>query len=275
MKSFKTLTAIIAIAALFTACIACDNGKTADGGESLSGTSISAPERPSETGSSAPETSQSLQSASEDTSGSLQSADQETSQSGAEPSENGYSVGDAVQMGEWSGEGLTFTIVGETNDSYLAVCDVIVDCMAFGKSEDYAASDIREFLNGEFFHTAFTADERSEILSVTVESEDNFVCRVPSGEDTVDRVFLLSATEVRDYSVGRAKAIPGAIEKGLRNEDGFANCWLRTPGSHAKKAAVLSYTGALNMAGLDCEIALGGVRPAIRLKKTRVTLLRK
>ncbi|MBO4928127.1 MAG: hypothetical protein J5379_07760 [Clostridiales bacterium] len=58
---------------------------------------------------------------------------------------------------------------------------------------------LRAFLNDDFYNTAFDADEQSRILTTTVSNPDNARMGTPGGNDTEDKVFLLSMEEVEKY----------------------------------------------------------------------------
>ena len=59
---------------------------------------------------------------------------------------------------------------------------------------------LRKWLNGEFFSAAFSAEEQAAIPAVKVKcaAEDGLGWSPEQGNDTEDRVYLLSLTEARD-----------------------------------------------------------------------------
>ena len=58
--------------------------------------------------------------------------------------------------------------------------------------------DLRKFLNGEFLER-FSAPERAKIAEAKVINSDNPWFKTPGGNDTLDRVFLLSLDELVRY----------------------------------------------------------------------------
>ena len=59
-----------------------------------------------------------------------------------------------------------------------------------------------DYSSGNFIDTAFTAAEQSAILQTDVINEDNPRYGTEGGDDTRDRVYLLSIAEVSDVSYG-------------------------------------------------------------------------
>lgn len=90
----------------------------------------------------------------------------------------------------------------------------------------WETSSIRKWLNGEFLEQTFTEEEQEQILTVNVENKDNAIYGTSAGNDTEDKVFLLSADEVEQYF---------EILKNIR-----LNNWLRTPGHTSDTAAFMS-----------------------------------
>ena len=58
---------------------------------------------------------------------------------------------------------------------------------------------MRKWLNDEFFETAFSAEEQGRIPTTLVTAEDNAEYGTEAGNDTTDKVFLLSVSEVETY----------------------------------------------------------------------------
>ena len=54
---------------------------------------------------------------------------------------------------------------------------------------------LRAWLNGTFLSTAFTSAEQAKLQTVTVKAEDNPYYGTGAGNDTQDKVYLLSIRE--------------------------------------------------------------------------------
>ncbi len=94
-------------------------------------------------------------------------------------------------------------------------------------------SSIREWLNNEFINSAFTDDEQEQILWTRIENKDNKEQKTTAGNDTEDRLFLLSVDEVKLYfSTEKDRKILATPFADVANDsEGKGSWWwLRTPG---------------------------------------------
>ena len=108
----------------------------------------------------------------------------------------------------------------------------------------WETSELRVWLNGSFWETAFTPEEQAMILTTQVKADSNKKYNVDGGADTEDRVFLLSYTELMqhtgDSTVMKSEASPYARARGAYigsdtitvggKVDMTCSWWLRTPG---------------------------------------------
>ena len=76
-----------------------------------------------------------------------------------------------IKLGTWDGEMLEWLVVAEDDSSRTLLSRRIIKNMPFSpdSNKHYDESDIRTFLNGEFYDTAFSDSEKSEMLDTTVE----------------------------------------------------------------------------------------------------------
>ena len=127
------------------------------------------------------------------------------------------------------------------------------------KDITWAESEIRSWLNSDFFFTAFNAEERGRIADTFVINTENTKYGTPGGVNTTDKIFLLSIAEVQQYfkndEVRRAKATPFAKMRGAWvSDDGLCWWWLRSPGHFQGLAACVDngggvYSGGSNVGG--------------------------
>ena len=133
---------------------------------------------------------------------------------------------------------------------------------------------LRRWLNREFFETAFTEDEKRRILLTKLQNEDDPRYQTPGGNDTEDRVFLLSVQEVEEYLpeelVRRKKATPNTVNLGALNGCN-GNCWwwLRSSGDDPYTAAGVYGSGDIDDIGLYVYVSKSGVCPALWIKSER------
>lgn len=131
------------------------------------------------------------------------------------------------------------------------------------KAVTWETCTLRSWLNRRFYHTAFQPAEQERILTARVRNEDNGKHGTDGGNDTEDKIFLLSTGEVRDYfgtepeaedPVRRVKVTAYARAQGgyCQSDGEYAGngwWWLRSPGSDSYNAADVDYNGRVDRAG--------------------------
>ena len=136
-------------------------------------------------------------------------------------------------------------------------------------------SSLRQWLNDEFFYTAFSSHEQESILVTNVDnsrSQGYEAFSTDGGNDTDDRVFLLSYAEAAKYFGGntprKCAATPYARYQGVlvANDsavDGQATgrWWLRSPGKSVVDAGIIDQYGVLEWMYINWEE--GMVRPVL------------
>ncbi len=168
---------------------------------------------------------------------------------------------------------LRWRVLNVENGSALLVTENVIDAMNFSNEQRslvWLSSDIRRFLNGEFFQDTFSEIEKKNILDSELMNYKNVVFRTNSGDKTTDKVFLLSVEECERFFTNDsdrcAKATDLARAKGVfTSSDGSAWWWLRTSGSNEQYAADVDYGGDVDSYGSDRLASVEGVRPALRL----------
>ena len=118
------------------------------------------------------------------------------------------------------------------------------------KREDvtWETCTLRKWLNKDFFNEAFTEEEKKRICLTEVRNEDNRFWNTSGGNDTEDRVFLLSLGEAEQYlpeTFPRQRmATPYAKKRGAYSYyNGNCRWWLRSPGLGSTYAADVSDDG--------------------------------
>ena len=114
---------------------------------------------------------------------------------------------------------------------------------------------LRKWLNEEFINTAFSAEEQLQIITTKVKNPNNPEYKTPGGNDTEDKVFLLSISEVKQYLPAaferRVEPTPYAVKNGAyKGYDGNCWWWLRSPGSSPNSAAYVDNDGGIDDGGL-------------------------
>ena len=149
----------------------------------------------------------------------------------------------------------------------------------------WETSTIRSWLNGlgashneagidyttdNFLTKAFTAQELSQIITVTNQNPNNpNYTSTQGGNATQDRVFLLSYAEKRTTGIVLADATEYAANAGVfTNSAHYGKLgvyWLRTPGATNQSAMVITLTSQESM--YDVTSTSAGIRPAVWIKK--------
>ena len=143
-----------------------------------------------------------------------------------------------------------------------------------GYDNNYALSHIREWLNEEFYTTAFNDDDKNLIICKEIDNDSK---NIYACDNTYDNVFLLSYDEVGCLSSVIAASTDYAKCQGLSSTNEYvphSAWWLRTPSvkpldSPGSSAFIVPTNGAYNEIYDSSHMgvsAIRGVRPAIWAK---------
>ncbi len=111
---------------------------------------------------------------------------------------------------------------------------------------------LRKWLN-EDFYSSFTDEEKAMIIDTTVVNRDNKKYGTKGGNDTTDKIFLLSIEEAEKQFANDASRAVGSW------------WWLRSPGYSQNYAAGVDDDGSLYLHGHDVRF-VRDVCPALNLK---------
>lgn len=174
---------------------------------------------------------------------------------------------------------ILWTVLVEDEEKALIICESIIDAQAYDTSSNsYEGSMIREWLNKDFYETAFNEIQQELILDTTV---DNSVASTGSqnnpysSADTEDKIFLLSRAEVKDSTYGitdnstRVKAPTDyAVAQGLYKDIGNVGWWwLRSPYNDSYSVSYRIKTDG-SIHSIDVGYITGGIVPALWLDLT-------
>jgi len=99
-------------------------------------------------------------------------------------------------------EPIEWEIITENENGILLASRYVLDAKPYHfERTDITWEDcsLRTWLNNDFMNTAFNDYEQSLINEVYLENKDNVLCETDGGNDTIDRVFLLSSEDVFSY----------------------------------------------------------------------------
>jgi len=172
---------------------------------------------------------------------------------------NGGQSGDMIHFG-----GYDWRVLAIKDDMMLVVSEKILSARAYHSANveiTWENSDMRRYLNGAFYDNTFSEEEKCRIVESKLDNNDNPEYRTAGGNDTIDKVFLLSLAEAeQNFTDNSARTALTTI-----GED--SHWWLRSPGCEPTSAAYVEYDGVVcygfgHWSGIQSS---GGVRPAIWL----------
>ncbi len=137
----------------------------------------------------------------------------------------------------------------------------------------WAECGLRQWLNDSFFHTAFTVEEQARIPEVLNSNPENPEIGTPGGDDTLDRVFLLSIGEVKQYIPSVKDRVcegsPFVLQNGAVIDPKFGTSywWLRSPGWSRESASIVYSHGLIYAYGSNVTSAARMVRPALWIEE--------
>ena len=190
-----------------------------------------------------------------------------------------YKVGKTIEFGNYpqdkdgTEKPIEWIVMKKEGNQVLLLSKYVLDAKPYNEEfEDvtWETSDIRQWLNNEFYTTAFNKTEKAKIQTSLIKNEDNSEYGTSGGNDTEDKVFLLSEKEAEtlfsDEEERIAKATEYAEKSGVYvNKEKAAWWWLRSPGGYSDGAAVVSCSGWVYGSGDDVHYCGDGVRPALHL----------
>lgn len=97
---------------------------------------------------------------------------------------------------------ISWTILDVQDGKALLLADKVLDVKPYNKERvdvSWETCTLRTWLNGEFCDEAFSEEERKAIKETEVVNSKNFYFDTEGGNNTTDRVFLLSLDEVAKY----------------------------------------------------------------------------
>ena len=177
-------------------------------------------------------------------------------------------VGDTVPFGTYEQddnisngkEDIEWLVLAKEENKIFVISDKALDCKLYDTSYTsvtWETCSLRAWLNNDFFNTAFDAAEKKMIMNTKVSADKNPEYDTDPGNETTDKLFLLSISEVTEYfdDDESRKCVPTAYAKARgaytsnRNKtvSGEETCWwwLRSPGDIQSTVAFINYDGSV------------------------------
>ena len=213
-----------------------------------------------------------------------------------------YNTRDTIEFGHYlqedtNGDGkvdekdekqpIKWQILSKNGNDLFLLADKALDCKAYNETYTgvtWETCTLRTWLNDDFLNTAFSEAEQKGITTTNVVNADNPEYTTNGGNNTQDKIFLLSLDEVANTSYGFrsdrgyydqariCEATSYAKEQGAgTNAEDSSSWWLRSPGGFSDSAANVSSTGYAIADGSDVDNSTNAVRPALHLNLSSLT----
>ncbi|HAZ19317.1 MAG TPA: hypothetical protein DCY74_07375 [Clostridiales bacterium] len=190
---------------------------------------------------------------------------------------NNLQVGDSVFIGKYpfhrdgSYKQIEWLVLTIHDGKALVISRYNLDIKPYYTKHDevtWETSSIRKWLNNSFIETAFSAEDQAKIVETTLINADNPEYSTNGGQDTVDRVFLLSIDEVKKhmpFEINRESfSTLYAKEQGAYVNGKNGSSWwaLRSPGADALSMATIN-DGKISYEGDGVDSTDYALRPAM------------
>ncbi len=189
------------------------------------------------------------------------------------------SVGDVVTFGKFETDGnegngeeeLRWLVLNNRDDLVTLITEQSIAAMRYHFNADdtnWADCSLRAWLNGTFYTSAFELSEADFICKNYITTPTNPDFPSPSGDATVDKVYLLSLNEALHYFSNlndrKLTCTPASYPDTYTDYNDNCCWWLRTPGARLQSAVGVDANGQVMTVGYDCyRNEQIGVRPVI------------
>ena len=190
------------------------------------------------------------------------------------------SVGDIITFGRYEQDDISsngkktikWIVLAKEDNRILIISKYALDCRPYNNEwmdVAWGSCTLRTWLNDFFYNDAFNPTEKARIRQTKLKND--------GGNDTEDRVFLLSISEAESYfnsngarmctptDYAKKRGAPSTYEYTKGGRD-IGYWWLRSPrtqNTRFYKAANVRRDGSINYNGTRVDSNLLGVRPAM------------
>lgn len=166
-------------------------------------------------------------------------------------------------------EPIKWRVIKCENGEALLLSDIVLDKQKYNKrlkKVTWEKSTLRKWLNKKFMNRAFSSSEQEVIRTTKVINEDNYYYKTDGGNDTLDKIYLLSLSETDEEKEYGFTDSYGMTIKYSNYADlcDYQYWWLRTPGEKNISAAAVDMSGEAYVGGGESDMELG-IRPVLHL----------
>lgn len=151
----------------------------------------------------------------------------------------------------------------------------------YGAAQNTGSDNGIDYTDDNFIGAAFSEKEQKAIAETEVVNDDNPTYGTEGGDNTNDKIFLLSIAEANNdsYFADNNSRIAtntayvaggGKIGGGMLGVDEADTWWLRSPGNDDDIAAYVNDNGGVRSFGPNVDFVITAVRPAFNLDLTSV-----
>ncbi len=186
-------------------------------------------------------------------------------------------------------EPLQWRVLSNTNGELFVMAEKLLDSKAYNQaytSVTWETCTLRTWLNNDFYSTAFSSAEQAAIETSAIVNEDNSLNDTDGGNNTSDKLFLLSSSEALSTAYGfdsnpntsdtarKAQGTDFSKSSGLfvtadSPYSGNSNWCLRSPGWDQKYIRIVNIDGYF-VDSMNVHLTYGGIRPAFKINRTSI-----
>lgn len=218
-------------------------------------------------------------------------------------------VGDTITFGTYEQdnnilngtEEIEWDVLEVQDGKAMIISKYALDCQPYNQkyaSVTWETCTLRQWLNQDFLNTAFSVEEQKKIVSTKIANDENPFYGTDGGNDTTDRVFLLSTDEIDQYfpTVEERYVYPTAYafsqgvwtydetsgtsywvgykEESLQEYHDNASCWwwLRSPGYITIFSMFCRNDGHVLKGGEINSTSFAAVRPVLWIELDEETI---
>ncbi len=192
-------------------------------------------------------------------------------------------IGDIITFGTYEQdnnisngkEPIEWQVISKENNKLFIISKKALDCQKYNDfytDVTWETCSLRSWLNNTFLNTAFSEKERSLIQNTTVFADKNPEYDTDPGNQSDDKVFLLSIKEAEKYfatdELRKCEPTDYVVSNEAYTGMNTNNCWwlLRSPGGYQNMVAYIYGGGEVSCAGYFVDNDFGCIRPAMWIK---------
>ncbi len=189
-----------------------------------------------------------------------------------------YSIGDVITFGKIGKKDLEWIVLDISDGKLLLITNYGLNSIGYEKQwrdTTWETCSLRKWLNSDFYKKTFNEKEKNKIVETLISADPNPDYEINPGNDTSDKLFLLSIEEVNRYfeleedricKQYGAKNMKSKKDNWKHEMASLCTWWLRSPGGDGRSAAYVDINGTIDTEGMDVSsYDFNVVRPSLWL----------